>query len=251
MRICLISLVFLTTATALWAAEGEVADVAPKPAAKADLSGAAVTVIEDRDGSPILWVRYPWACHEGASIEICLFPPKTDVAHSRVEPLYFTARHFRGDVRKVVERCEDHAANVLTPGKVCQGDREYAVLGNRNTLGVPAVAVGWETTIREAVCPHVSFGNLQTWATESDSLYLNLPPEQFCRPGILKIWLLRGETIVWQRVMEWPDSALGPWKHIAEAQDAVKKPGPVKKDKKPVAPAAKKGAKKAGAEEKL
>jgi len=35
-------------------------------------------------------------------------------------------------------------------------------------------------------------------------LNLDLPPEYFAEPGMLFVWFLRGEKVLWQEVEAWP-----------------------------------------------
>jgi hypothetical protein len=80
------------------------------------------------------------------------------------------------------------------------------------------VAVGWKTPTPDHKLIHRSaFYRLESWAADSDTLMLDLPPEHFCRPGTLKVWLLRGDEVVWSETVPWQESTLGPWSALAAA----------------------------------
>jgi hypothetical protein len=123
-----------------------------------------------------------------------------------------------GKLVKAVYKCQDDAASTPTAVSVTDGELNFDILGNRNSLGSAAVAVGWKTPRPDGKVIHRSaFYRLQSWAADNDTLMLDLPPEHFCRPGTLKVWLLRGDEVVWSETVPWQESTLGPWSALAAA----------------------------------
>ena len=183
-------------------------------------SHVEISAIQDQSGAPILVVKYPWSAHPQASIEVCLLPK--DMPDSpAIRPLNLTARLARdkdGKLVKAVYKCQDDAATVPTNVSVTEGDQDFDILGNRNSLGSAAVAVGWKTFSPDHKPLHRSaFYRLESWAADSDTLMLDLPPEHFCRPGTLKVWMLRGDDVVWSETAPWQESTLGSWSALAAA----------------------------------
>ena len=180
----------------------------------------AISVIQDQSEAPILVIKYPWSAHPQASVEVCLLPK--DVPDSpAIRPLDLAGRLTRdkdGKLVKAVYKCQDDAASTPTAVSVTDGDLNFDILGNRNSLGSAAVAVGWKTLTPDRKAIHRSaFYRLQSWAADNDTLMLDLPPEHFCRPGTLKVWLLRGNEVVWSETVPWQESTLGPWSALAAA----------------------------------
>ena len=207
----------------LWVAGGvALADEGPassSPSAAVS-SHVELSVIQDQSDAPILVVKYPWNAHPQASIEVCLLPK--DVADSpSLLPLNLPGRlasNKDGKLVKAVYKCQDQAATAPTNVSVNDGGQDFDILGNRNSLGSAAVAVGWKTLTPDHKLIHRSaFYRLESWAADSDTLMLDLPPEHFCRPGTLKVWLLRGDEVVWSQTVPWQESTLGPWSALAAA----------------------------------
>jgi hypothetical protein len=193
-----------------------------------------ISVIQDQSDAPILVVKYPWSAHPQASVEVCLLPK--DVPDSpAVRPLDLTGRLARdkdAKLVKAVHKCQDGAASVPTAVSVTDGNQEFDILGNRNSVGSAAVAVGWKTqTPGLKPIHHAAFCRLESWAVDRDTLMLDLPPEHFCRPGTLKVWLLRGDEVVWSEMVPWQESTLGPWSALAAANPESS--GPVARKEKP------------------
>lgn len=177
-------------------------------------------MIQDQSEAPILVIKYPWSADPQASVEVCLLPK--DVPDSpAIRPLDLAGRLTRdkdGKLVKAVYKCQDDAASTPTAVSVTDGDLNFDILGNRNSLGSAAVAVGWKTLTPDRKAIHRSaFYRLQSWAADNDTLMLDLPPEHFCRPGTLKVWLLRGNEVVWSETVPWQESTLGPWSALAAA----------------------------------
>jgi hypothetical protein len=177
-------------------------------------------VVQDQSDAPILVVKYPWNAHPQASVEVCLLPK--DVPDSpAIHPLNLTGRLLRDKDRKLMKavyKCQDDAASVPTAVSVTDGDLDFDILGNRNSVGSAAVAVGWKTLTPDRKAIHrAAFYRLESWAADSDTLMLDLPPQHFCRPGTLKVWLLRGDEVVWSDTAPWQESTLGPWSALAAA----------------------------------
>jgi hypothetical protein len=188
---------------------------------------AELSVVQDQGDAPILVVKYPWGAHPQASVEVCLLPK--DVPDSpAIRPLNLGGRLARdkdGKLVTAVYKCQDDAASATTAVSVTDGNQDFDLLGSRNSLGSAAVAVGWKThTPDQRTIHHSAFYRLQSWAADSDTLMLDLPPEHFCRPGTLKVWLLRGDEVVWSETTPWQESTLGPWSALAAANPEVSKP---------------------------
>ncbi len=183
-------------------------------------SHAEISVIQDQSDAPILVVKYPWGAHPQASIEVCLLPK--DVPDSpAIRPLNLTGRlahEKEGKLVKAVYKCQDDAASTPTAVSVTEGKQDFDILGNRNSVGSAGVAVGWKTLTPDHKAIHRSaFYRLESWAADKDTLMLDLPPEHFCRPGTLKVWLLRGDEVLWSEMVPWQESTLGPWSALAAA----------------------------------
>jgi hypothetical protein len=219
----------------LWATAGVVlADEGPACAPTGPVpTHAGISVIQDQSEAPILVVKYPWAAHPQATVEVCLLPK--DVPDSPfIRPLNLSGRLARdkdGKLVKAVYKCQDDAAGAPTAVSVTDRDLDFDILGDRNSLGSAAVAVAWKTlTPDHKTIHHAAFYRLESWAADSDTLMLDLPPEHFCRPGTLKVWLLRGDDVVWSETAPWEESALKRWSALAAANPESSK-AELKKEK--------------------
>lgn len=194
-----------------------------------------LTVVEDREGRPILLVDYPWETHARASVEVSSLPDDR-AKRSEVRPLYFFDRFFQGEAKLAVYECQDASATAPTratfsaaetrseqetgPEEKPGSDKEtgpekeagtgvktrFDLLGDRNTLGRPAASVAARTQVEEitGVVHRAFFPLLAPWATGGRRLHLQLPPAYFAEPGAIRVWFLRGDAVIWSEDIAWP-----------------------------------------------
>lgn len=163
-----------------------------------------VRIIEQREDLPVLLVEYPWDVHRGASIEVRLVTAE-EAEMRRLRPLFFTARAMRGEITSAVYRVEDGALVMPVRETVAADDRRYELVGDRNELGRAAVRAVWNAPRRDPLGGAAAvYPLLSRWALGRDLLQLELPEPAFDSPGRLRVWLLRGERIVWQQDLAWP-----------------------------------------------
>jgi len=209
MRWSIVAILLLAAAASPVAAQHTSRDVAEgfSSLARAPLRSprSHVTTIHDVSGSPILMIDYPWTMHARASIEVAALPADPSGA-SEVRPLFFFKKLF-SDVRKVaVFECQDASAEVLTTASFVEGGTEFEVVGQRNSLGNPSAVVTSHTQIEaiSAVVGRAVFCLLDPWAVDRRLLQLDLPVEQFAKPGKIRIWFLRDDVVLWSEDLPWP-----------------------------------------------
>lgn len=197
---------------------------------------------------PMLIVHYPWKALTKASIEARMLRednPSTEESEeddddNALRPLAFVARMMRGDVTLAVYRCLDlteEAKRVksFTTPVLRHPDRsaaEFQVIAQKNHLGRAAGTVvfppmkggkdpkGNALPSPEPMARAIYFP-LAPWATDQETLRIELPSEHFAKPGRLRIWFLRdGDTIWWQTVA-WPGLPNG----ATAEKDATKSSG--------------------------
>jgi hypothetical protein len=164
-----------------------------------------VTTIQDASGSPILMIDYPWTMHARTSIEVASLP-EDPAGYSEVRPLFFFNKLFSG-VRKVaIFECQDGSAEAATTASFVEEGTAFEVIGQRNSLGNPSAVVTSHTQIEEisAIVSHAVFCLLDPWTVNRRLLQLDLPPEQFAKPGKIRIWFLRDDVVLWSEDVPWP-----------------------------------------------
>jgi hypothetical protein len=170
--------------------------------------GPYLSTIQDRFGDPILVIDYPWTMHQRVSIEVATLPG--DPAEwSEVRPLYYFDRLFNGERKVAIYKCLESSAEVPTRATVEQDGAEYNYIGQRNSLGKPSVLVACRTPVAEikSVVDRAVFPLLDPWAVDRRLLQLDLPPKSFATKGKIRVWFLRGDTVLWSEDVAWPGFA--------------------------------------------
>jgi hypothetical protein len=182
-------------------------DSSSKQSLPVPLKDTYVEVIERIDGDPVLVIRYPWHRHVGASVEV-RFLYDDEVEERLIYPLYFADRYMKDNVTVALYRAQDGAEDVPTIASFSRAEIQFAVFGDRNSLGNASAAVACTTeTVSLAASrrtPRAVFPVLEPWALDRRTLYLDLRPEYFPNPCKIRIWLMRGEDIVWTETANWP-----------------------------------------------
>jgi len=189
-----------------WALQGqEHGPQKPEIASSSHEGGASgLELIQDQSGELILAIHHPWKPYSNPSLEVCLLPEDEREAE-KIRPMYFTSRFLKGRVTVGVYHCLDRADSVATRTPLTEGGISFEILGNRNSLGKPAVCVACRTELdRQRTLPRVTFCLPEHWALEEKTLYLDLPPDYFAAAGKLRVWLLRDNSIVWTETIRWP-----------------------------------------------
>ncbi len=165
-----------------------------------------ISVSSDHTGSPILLVEYPWDRHVRPSVEVRMLGEDEPDDH-RVRPLHFLNDFMTGEMNVAVFRCQVDAADTRRTTTTTKREIEFELIGDRNSLGKAAVCVccSTQTPFDESQrVNRAAFGLLGPWAADRGTLHLELPQEYFTKPGTMRVWLLRGDDIVWSQVTQWP-----------------------------------------------
>lgn len=172
-----------------------------------------VSVFRERSGKRVLVVEYPWKVHAKPSVEVRLLG-QGEPNDLRVQPMYFRWKYMKGDkttlaVYRVQDTCEETPASAV----VREGDVTFEVLGDRNSMGIPAVCVartvrrrGTERKGGPPIQPGAAaaFPLLELWAMNNHLLYFNLPEAYFDKPGRMRVWFLRDDRVLWSEDLAWP-----------------------------------------------
>ena len=163
-----------------------------------------VSTVAQADGTRTLVVDYPWHVHRGASIELRLVTD-SDARSARTIPLMFAEECFQGMLKVNVFHFRDQAHDMLRSRTFTKYNKEFTILGQRNSLGRRAVCVGWKIP-REDSTPDVAaaYCLLPEWSLNKHRLHLDLSPELFTPSGTLYVWFLREDRVLWQKKLAWP-----------------------------------------------
>jgi hypothetical protein len=177
---------------------------------------AYISVVKQGTGVLSLQIDYPWDIYTKPSIEVRqLLNDGPESARPR--PTYFVDYFLKGETLVTIGQCLDSAYGVgsSTHIKVDRNTLALDVLGQRNSLGRPAVSVLWKNSAgqgseKEEV--HVkpsqlgswaAFCHLENWSLNRHQLCLDLPQAYFAKPGKLMVWFLRADTVIWQKQLDW------------------------------------------------
>ncbi len=157
-------------------------------------------------GKPIVAIHFPWRIYSRPSIEIrWLADDEPDTAEIR--PLQFVADMMKGEITSEVYAAREKAWAVAVTKTLKIHEREFEILGARNLLAKPAVTVVFPARKVGPDRPaRAVFFLLDSWAVDGQTLWLELPAEQFSQPGRIRIWFYRNDTILWWKTLVWPGS---------------------------------------------
>ena len=163
-----------------------------------------VSTVAQTDGTRTLVVDYPWHVHRGASIELRLVTD-SDARSPRTIPLMFAKECFQGMLKVNVFHFRDHAHDMLKSRTFTKHNKEFTILGQKNSLGRRAVCVGWRIP-RDGSTPDVAaaYCLLPEWSLNKHCLHLDLSPELFAPSGTIYVWFLREDRVLWQKKLAWP-----------------------------------------------
>jgi hypothetical protein len=196
-----------------------------KPGDGATREEGRVSVFKEPSGNLILVVKYPWALHARPSVEVRLLG-QGEADDRQVVPMYFRWKHLKGDTTVAVYRCQDGCENAPIHGSVIDGDIEFKLFGDRNSLTKPAVCVARRTgtTALSKVSAQpgsaAAFPLLNAWAVDERLLYLDLPESLFADAGRMRVWFLRNDQVVWSETLDWPGTGNAPPKKAEAASPA-------------------------------
>jgi len=169
-----------------------------------------VSIESPAGGEPMLVVRYPWTKHKDPSVEVRTYV-EGEVESLRVRPLHFRHDFMTPEISKAVYDCQTSAESVRTLIDFDMREIEFVGLGDRNQLGRAAVCLTCRTKVlkpnRELfpdLARRAAFPLLASWAVDDETLFLSLPDLNFAEPAKMRVFFLRGDTIVWSEAVKWP-----------------------------------------------
>jgi hypothetical protein len=203
---CLGCLISLASA----APPDEAASPDAAPVVKKGNATSYVSLVKDRSGRPTLMINYRWKLYPATSVEVRLAAP--DEAPAKVVPLFFVREYFQGDVSRKVFHCLDEAEQRETVESFLKDNMDFHIVGRRNSLGRPAVLVAPRDKVAKAPgappdfvpSPKAAFLLLDCWSLGDRTLSLDLPPENFTAAGLLHVWFLRSDHVLWEETLPWP-----------------------------------------------
>ncbi len=178
-------------------------------AVRAETPHSFAAIVQLGGGRQVLSVAYPWTIHPQASVEVRLM--KRD-ATAIVTPIYFVAEEFKGDASRKVYTCLDLAEQRENTASFVNENVRFRIVARRNSLGRAAALVipeekGDEKHVKASVSaasPRAIFLLLDSWAVNDRLLNLDLPRDAFSAPGMLHVWFMRGERVMWEETVPWP-----------------------------------------------
>ena len=168
-------------------------------------SGPYVSLARQATGEPMLVVDYPWKTHARPSIEVSTLPDD-EAQWPEIRPLFFLDKFMRGRVATAMYACLDGSEKVPTSTSLVEEGVEYEVFGDRNSFDRPSVSVACRTPVQKIgqVATRALFCLLEPWAVDRRRLLFDLPSEHFAGPSKLRVWLLRGDAVLWSETVDWP-----------------------------------------------
>ena len=111
-----------------------------------------------------------------------------------------------------VYKCLDLAEQGESMDSFVKDKVAFRIVARRNSLGRPAALVipedkGDEKRAEEpgsAAPRRAVFLLLDCWAVNDRLLNLDLPRDTFSEPGLLHVWFMRGERVMWEETVPWP-----------------------------------------------
>lgn len=183
-----------------------------------------VSLLPEPGGRPALIIEYPWQVHARPSVEVRLVSGE-DPDPTTAAPLYFLKDFLNGPLQATIYKCQDQAVGREVRKPVTERETRFEILARRNSLGRPAVCVAHRFG-KEDPSPGTAavFWPLSGWSINGRLLRLDLPAEYFDRPGNLRVWLLRGATVLWSQEIRWPGTALPGRGGPGQADQPTKQP---------------------------
>jgi hypothetical protein len=162
-----------------------------------------VSVVKREGGQRTLEINYPWEVHSQPSVEIRLVTGK-DPGPTVVRPMFFLADYLHGKLLMTVSRAQIDAYGVANRQSLSEKGLDFEVLASRNRLGRPSVALTHRFgSADRAPGSTALYCLLSQWALDKQTLYLDLPQEDFGEPGRLYVWFLREHSVVWSETLDW------------------------------------------------
>lgn len=183
-----------------------------------------LSIVKTPTKVPVLKVEYPCHLHKDASLEIRVMMPETEADHSLTKPLYFEERWLQRHtkdgvrVRDAVEDCYLNAdTEYLTRElELFDPDADTLILGWTNVFEKREVAVlvrmenprvgEEEITLAFPCASHCRVGIAPSVKApfNADAFGFELAGEVFQKPCKLRVWLLSGETFLFEEDILWP-----------------------------------------------
>jgi hypothetical protein len=167
-------------------------------------AGRHVSLQPWQQGTPRLWISYPWKLHTHASLELYL-ATSADTKPAELRPMFFRTKCLPGKMDSLMHDCQDHAEDAETRRSCKVKDINFQIIGRRNSLErLSVLAVhrieGHSSTPDVAAALPL----LPCWALNERLLCIDLPVDAFAEAGAMHIWLLRGEQVLWSEMVDWP-----------------------------------------------
>ena len=177
------------------------------PATAMDMYAESFVSIARRPtGQPILVVNYPWREHAEASIEIRQLA-SDEVDDLGLKPLLFRHELMKGPALVSISRCLDRCSEGRARAEFTRREIDFEILGDRNSFSSPSVCVACRTKYKPTggqTVSRVVFPLLEPWSADRRRLYLDLPTEYFPQECMVRVWMLRGQDVVWTTTVRWP-----------------------------------------------
>jgi hypothetical protein len=183
--------------------DDKAADAAPPEPRKVSCRPTAINVIPDASGLKTLAIHFRWALYPDSSIEVRLVPGKPS-KKLKATPIYFH-EHLKGRVQEEFFKCLDHPENSGRTYSFTDDKIVYKMMGLRNSLGNQGIHVQvYKEDTDPAKDPAAAFLQMDTWAVDKETLCIDLPRDEFAKPGTLFVWFFRGDDNVWEEQLLWP-----------------------------------------------
>jgi len=120
-------------------------------------------------------------------------------------PFGFLARFVKGEIAVDLQRCLDQGERVAVSMSRFKDGVGFEINGKRNSLGKSAVWADFHLKTAESTAQtRTALFWLEPWAADGRTLYLDLSPKYYSRPGKLRVWMLRDDDTVWMETIAWP-----------------------------------------------
>jgi hypothetical protein len=165
----------------------------------------ALDVIAQPGGVKALSIHFRWSLYPNSSVEVRLVPGD-EAKKATVSPIYF-AENLTGKVRDEFYTCLDHTGEGGHTYNFTKDKITYKMIGRRNALekqGVHVQVHAEEGKKAAEEYPSAAYLQLDTWAVDRETLSLDMPRDEFAKPGTLFVWFFRGDKAVWDEQIHWP-----------------------------------------------